>query len=103
MLTSAIWGPPTWELMHVIVEKIKNEKFEQCKLNLINIIKIISFNLPCINSCQLSKIFFNNLNINKINNLNDVRIFIYMFHNFINKRNNRPLFNFSNIIKNQIL
>ena len=95
MLSSNLWGPPIWCLLHTIVEKIKNDNFDSYKTNLINLIKNICISLPCPISCQTSKTFFASINTDKFTNLNDVKIMIYMLHNYVNKTYKKALFNYS--------
>ena len=46
-----LWGPPTWFLFHTLAEKIKEDKFDTMKIDIINMIKRICRNLPC-NDCS---------------------------------------------------
>ena len=99
MLLNNNWGTITWNMLHTLVEKSQNEKFYNYKIDLISIIQNICVLLPCQTSCKLSKIFLDNVFINKIDNLNDVKKILYVFHNYINKNNKKQLFNYNNIIK----
>ena len=42
-----IWGPPTWEFMHTMVENVSEETFQQECDNMIAIIIGICTHLPC--------------------------------------------------------
>ena len=98
-LSSILWGPPTWLLLHSIAEQIKNEDFNNYKFKFLNIIKNICLNLPCRISSQSSIFFLNNLNINTLQNLDDIKMMLYLFHNYINKNNKKQIFNFSDTKK----
>lgn len=99
MVSTNIWGPPTWILLHSIVEQIKNPDFNNYKLNILNIIKNICVHVPCQISSQTSRFFLNNLNIDSLQNLHDIKVMLYLFHNFVNKNNKKAIFNFSDTKK----
>jgi hypothetical protein len=99
MISTNIWGPPTWILLHSIVEQIKNPDFNNYKVNILNIIKNICINVPCQVSSQTSRFFLNNVNINTLQNLHDIKVMLYLFHNFVNKNNKKAIFNFSDTKK----
>jgi hypothetical protein len=41
------WGPPTWNFLHTIAEKIKDEEYPRIGAELVNyIVRIINY-LPC--------------------------------------------------------
>ena len=85
--------------MHSIAEQIKNEDFDNYKFKFLNIIKNICLNLPCRISSQSSIFFLNNLNINTLQKLDDIKMMLYLFHNYINKNNKKQIFNFSDTKK----
>jgi len=91
------WGPPTWTFIHCLIEKIKDEKFNEMRINLINFIKVITFNLPCPECSKHSASFFSRVNFNIIQSKDDLKNLIYIFHNVVNKKNNKPLFNVSDL------
>jgi len=95
MLSNNKWGPPTWILLHSIVEQIKNPDFNHYKVTICNIIKNICVQVPCQISSQTSRFFLNNVNINTLQNLHDIKVMLYLFHNFVNKNNKKTIFNFS--------
>ena len=99
MISNNIWGPPTWILLHSIVEQIKNPDFNHYKTTICNIIKNICIHVPCQISTQASRIFLNNVNINTLQNLHDIKVMLYLFHNFVNKNNKKKIFNFSDTKK----
>ncbi len=99
MVSTNIWGPPTWILLHSIVEQIKNPDYNYYKLTICNIIKNICVNVPCQVSSQTSRFFLNNVNSNTLQNLHDIKVMLYLFHNFVNKNNKKAIFNFSDTKK----
>jgi hypothetical protein len=97
MSLKEIWGPPTWILLHTLAENIKSEAFNKSKIYLFNIIKNICLLLPCpISICQ-SKSYLEKVQLYKFSNINDLKIMFFMFHNFVNAKNRKPLFKYQNM------
>jgi hypothetical protein len=100
MLQSKIWGPITWNMLHTIIDKCQmNEEFESYKYKLIHIIKHLCLFVPCNESSYNSNIFFEKFSLDKIRNLNELKKYIYMLHNFINTKLHKPLFNYSDLTR----
>ena len=109
------WGPSTWLLFHTLAEKIKEEEFSNVKNELLDIIKSICMNLPCPSCAQHATEYISKLNYNSIKSKDDFKMYFLQFHNFVNKRTNKPQFtleqlndkyskaNTINIIKNFIV
>jgi len=91
------WGPPTWMLFHCLAEKIKEEKFSIVAPQLIFFIKKICTNLPCPDCSMHATSFLSKVNFNYIKTKSDLKNLIYAFHNIVNRRKNKPLFNVSNL------
>jgi hypothetical protein len=98
-MSSIKWGPPTWILMHTLIETIKkkNVNFNNIKIQLFNIIKNICLFSSCPVAWHNSRSFFDKADPNTLNNINDFKNFLYIFHNFINAKKNAPLFNYNNM------
>jgi hypothetical protein len=92
-------GPPIWVLLHSIVEKVKNDNFNDYKLQLFNLIKKICIFFPSVVSSKNANAYFSNFNPNYINNLTDIRMFLFNYHNFINKKLEKPIFNYYELTK----
>jgi len=82
-----IWGKYTWYLFHTIVEKIKEEYFEEEKNNLIGQIKNISANLPCPDCSEhASKLLNSYKNYHLIKSKENLINFIFEFHSIVNQK-----------------
>jgi len=90
--TKLRWGPSTWFLFHTLAEKINEEDFDKLKNELIDLIKGICINLPCPNCSNHATQYIQNLNYISIRNKNDLKIFLFNFHNDVNRRRNVKLF-----------
>ena len=83
------WGNITWYLFHGIAEKIKEDKFSENKELIIKIIKSICSNLPCPDCAEHATKTLNNINFDSIKNKDDLKDFLFKFHNIVNKRTNK--------------
>ena len=91
------WGPPIWTLFHCLAEKMREESFPIVAKPLFgHIYKIASF-LPCPECSQHAKSFLAKINPAHIKNKKDFKNILYVFHNAVNKRKNKPLFHVENL------
>jgi hypothetical protein len=98
MLQSKNWGTITWNLLHTIIDKCQiNDNFDSYKDKLIYIIKSICLFTPINEYSYNVNIFFEKFNFDKITNLQELKKQIYLLHNFINSKINKPLFNYSDL------
>jgi hypothetical protein len=99
-MSSIKWGPPTWSLIHTLIETAQKTNFinfNNFKIQLFNIIKNICIFSSCPTASHNSKIFFEKTDLNKLNNINDFKILLYIFHNFINSKRRVQLFNYNDM------
>jgi hypothetical protein len=94
-----IWGPPIWTFFHTLAENINEERFLTIKPSLFFFIKRICSYLPCPDCSQHASYFLAKVNINKIMTKNDFKNMLYVFHNTVNKRKKKHLFNHTNLEK----
>jgi hypothetical protein len=87
-----IWGPNIWFFFHALAEKINENKFINNKSSLIELIKIVSSNLPCPECSNDAKEILNKTNFNVINTKEDFKKYIFNFHNHVNKKIGNPIF-----------
>ena len=92
-----IWGSSVWNLFHTIAYKIKEDKFEFHKSNLIYIQENICNTLPCPDCSRDASTMLKKVDFSKINNKEDFKLLIFNFHNAINSKLNKPLFDFNEL------
>ena len=98
MLQSKNWGTITWNLLHTIIDKCQiNDNFDSYKDKLIYIIKSICLFTPINEYSYNANIFFEKFKFDKITNLQELKKQIYLLHNFINSKINKPLFNYCDL------
>jgi hypothetical protein len=90
-MQKSVWGPATWKLLHTLVLKINDNITYSQLIDLKNIILRILHNLPCPYCTSHALSYISASNYKSINNINDLRIFIFNFHNNVNKRLNKPI------------
>jgi len=93
------WGPPIWILFHTLAEKIKEENFTELGPQIFNIIKRICSNLPCPDCSLHATIFLSKVNFSHIKTKTDFKHLMYIFHNVVNKKNKKSLYNVVNLSK----
>ncbi len=93
------WGNNIWYLFHTIAHKIKEIEFSNVKNDLVYLINIISSNLPCPECSADAAAILNKVNYNTINSKEDFKKFLFNFHNHVNKKLNKPIFEYENLDK----
>jgi hypothetical protein len=94
-----IWGPNIWGLFHGLSCKIKEDKFMLHKERLIYVLKNVCATLPCPECSKDATLLLKTVNFNTINSKEEFKLFLFNFHNTINKKLNKPLYEYCNIIK----
>ena len=92
-----VWGPAVWNLFHVLCEKLNENAFHSIGPSLFNIIVRICKFLPCPDCASDAGKFLANIKISDIKNKSDLKNTFYVFHNYVNNKKRKRLFNYSNI------
>ena len=91
---SISWGTITWYLFHGLAEKIKDEKFNDKKEEIIGLIVKICKLLPCPECSDHAQHTLSFAKLQNIKTKEDLQKFIWSFHNIVNKRRKVQLFTF---------
>ena len=91
------WGNNVWYLLHGISHKINSEKFTENKNDIINLILLICNNLPCPECSKDASDKLKQINFDNINTKEDLIKLIFNFHNWVNKKLNKNLFDFDDL------
>jgi hypothetical protein len=98
MISSSKWGSITWILLHSILDiNISNEQFKIIKNELYSLIKNICITCPLQSAKELFIIYFKNINLEKIISVIQLKNVLFLFHNFINSKINKPLFPYNKL------
>jgi hypothetical protein len=93
------WGPPVWMFLHTLAEKIKEDEFSKIAPSLFTLIRTVCNNLPCPECSMHAKLFLSKIDFAKIKTKDDLKRILYIFHNAVNKRKNKPAFNINYIAR----
>ena len=92
-----IWGPPVWTLFHTLAERVSENAYpfiaKNLFLQMVNICKV----LPCPDCSNDATKFLANIKISDFKTKTEFKNFIYLFHNYVNAKKRKPLFNHLNI------
>jgi hypothetical protein len=92
-----VWGPAVWRLFHVLCEKLNENAFQSIGPGLFNIIVRICKFLPCPDCASDAGKFLANIKISELKNKTELKNVFYVFHNYVNTKKRKQLFNYSNI------
>lgn len=93
MSPPTFWGPPIWTLLHTIAANLKEENFSIVSRQFIVLVKQLCSNLPCPDCSAHATAFLSRVNFSHIRTKYDLEQLLYVFHNVVNKRKNKPMFN----------
>jgi len=96
-LSKETWGNNIWYLFHSIAHKIKEDRFEFHKNTLFFIVKTICATLPCPDCSKDATAMLNKMDLNSIKNKNDLKLFLFNFHNAVNAKLNKPQFDLATL------
>jgi hypothetical protein len=91
------WGNNIWYLFHSLAHKIREDRFEFHKKDIFFVIKTICNTLPCPDCSRDATNMLNKIDFNVIKTKNDLKMFLFSFHNAINIKLKKPLFNYENL------
>jgi hypothetical protein len=91
----AVWGPIIWKFFHTISHKIKDESFSIILVPLFTWLKTICKTLPCPECSQHATSVLSKIRIQGLKNKQEFCIFMGNFHNIVNRRKKKPMFNTS--------
>ena len=92
-----VWGPAIWTLFHVLTEKINDTAYNQISPQLFHFIVRICKFLPCPDCSTDASNFLAKIKLSDYKNKTDFKNLFYLFHNRVNAKKRKPLFNYGNI------
>ena len=79
------WGEPTWFLFHTLAHKIKDEYFQQVRVQLLQTISSICSNLPCPICSEHAIQYIKTHPFFSIQTKQGLKDMLFAFHNELNK------------------
>ena len=86
------WGNATWYLFHTLAEKIDEKYYLKNNKTFFEIINLICKHLPCPTCAEDSTDILKNVNLNAINTKENLKQFFFEFHNKVNKKLGKQIF-----------
>tara|TARA_Y100000389_G_scaffold172755_1_gene181386 strand:- start:1515 stop:1973 length:459 start_codon:yes stop_codon:yes gene_type:complete len=91
------WGNNIWFLFHGLIHKLDESKYSIWKDDFIYIFTTICNNLPCPECSNDANNIIKKTNFKNINSKEDLKKFIFNFHNYVNKKLKKPEFKFDKL------
>jgi len=91
------WGEPTWFLFHTMAHKIKDDMFNEKRMEILNVIYMICCNLPCPDCANHAREYLNNIHYLTIYSKQQLKDVLFHFHNTVNQRRGVELFLYTNL------
>jgi hypothetical protein len=92
-----IWGPPIWTLFHTLAEQINDNVYPQVINSMFGIIVKICKYLPCPECSKDASNVLAKIKINEYKTKNEFKNMLYLFHNYVNAKKRKHLFNYAYI------
>lgn len=94
-----VWGPPIWTLFHTLIEKLNPNVYEHILPSMFSIIKSICRFLPCPDCSDHASKFLARLKLSNYKTKAEFKNMLYLFHNSVNAKKRKQLFNYTNMDK----
>jgi len=94
-----VWGPPVWRLFHTLIEKMNPNAYPYVINSMFNMIVAICKFLPCPECSADASNFLAKINLNNYKTKDEFKNMLYLFHNYVNAKKRKPLYNYSNMTK----
>ena len=91
-----VWGPPVWTLFHTLSAQLENDDLIYPLFMYIQ--RVCKF-LPCPECSQDATTFLQKVKLNDIKTADDLSKTLYLFHNHVNRKKHKALFNYSELVK----
>jgi hypothetical protein len=92
-----VWGPAVWTLFHTFAEKINDEAYPYVSHSLFKMIVRICKFLPCPECSNDASNFLAKIKMSDMKNKTEFRNMFYLFHNYVNAKKRKRLFNSANM------
>jgi hypothetical protein len=94
-----VWGPAVWTLFHTLVEKLNPNAYKHIGESLFgNIVQICKV-LPCPECSNDASNFLAKINFNNFKTKDELKNMLYLFHNWVNAKKLKPLYNYADMNK----
>lgn len=92
-----VWGPAVWTLFHTLTEKIDEGAYQVVSPHLFHMIVRICRLLPCPDCASDASIFLAKIKPSDVKTKTQLKELMYLFHNRVNVKKRKNLYNYGNI------
>jgi hypothetical protein len=91
------WGPAVWTMFHVLCEKINENAYPRVGQQMFaHFVRICKF-LPCPDCAADASRFLAKISFKNLQTKTDLKNTFYLFHNRVNAKKRKQLFNYANM------
>ena len=94
-----VWGPAIWTLFHTLIEKMNADAYPYVIHSTFGMITRICKVLPCPECSRDASNFLAKINLKDYKTKTEFKNMLYLFHNWVNAKKRKPLFNYANMNK----
>ena len=94
-----VWGPAVWSLFHTLIEKMNPNAYPYVINSMFGIIIRICQYLPCPECSRDASNFLAKIKLSDYKTKDDFKNMLYLFHNWVNAKKRKPLYNYANMNK----
>ena len=94
-----VWGPAVWSFFHTLAHKANENQPPSFIQQIFGQIKRICGFLPCPECSRDATMFLGKINVHEIQTRQHLIDKLYIFHNYVNRKKKKGLFNYTNINK----
>ncbi len=90
-----VWGPAVWTLFHTLIEKLNPNAYNQVAPSMFSMIVQICKVLPCPECSRDASNFLAKIKFSDYKNKDELKNMLYLFHNVVNAKKRKPLYNYA--------
>ena len=94
-----VWGPAVWTLFHTLIEKMNPNAYTHVIGSMFGMIIRICKVLPCPECSNDASNFLAKIKLSDYKTKDEFKNMLYLFHNWVNAKKRKPLYNYSNLQK----
>ena len=94
-----VWGPAVWTLFHTLIEKMNEDAYPHVIGSMFAMIVRICKFLPCPDCANDASMFLAKIKLSDYKNKLEFKNMLYLFHNYVNAKKRKQLFNYADMNK----
>jgi len=94
-----VWGPAVWTLFHTLIENLNPDAYPHVINSMFSMIVRICKFLPCPDCSNDASKFLAKITLNNYQTKNEFKNMLYLFHNWVNVKKRKQLFDYSHLEK----